>query len=131
MLDSGNTFDLAQLITDNAIAGMIRHFIHGVPVTDETLAVEEIHTVGPFSNFLSTDHTYRHMRELSTPKLLDRRVRDQWQADGGLDMGARATAEAKRILAEHTPEPLPDDVAARLSEIVQATEAAAPTRHRS
>jgi trimethylamine--corrinoid protein Co-methyltransferase len=128
MLDSGNTLDLGMMVVDNEIARMIRAFVGGVRVDDETLAFEEIHAVGPFSDYLSTDFTYAHMRDLSTSKLLDRRVRSEWEADGALDMKARATAKAREILAEHRPEPLPNDVLVELAAIVARAEASAPTR---
>ena len=123
MLEMGVTFDLAQLVVDNEIAGMIRKFVGGVPVNDETLALDEIHAVGPFNDYLSTHFTYAHMRDLSTSTLLDRRVRAEWGADGALDMKARATAKAREIVAEHRPEPLPDDVAAQMSGVIAAVEA--------
>jgi trimethylamine--corrinoid protein Co-methyltransferase len=126
MLDSGNTLDHAMMVVDNEIAGMIRKFVGGVPVNDETLALDEIHAVGPFNDYLSTDFTYAHMRDLSTSKLLDRRVRAEWEADGALHMKARATTKAREILAEHRPEPLPDEVTVELSAIVARAEARAP-----
>ena len=59
---------------------MIKFAVGGIPVSDETLAVEDIAAVGSFGDFLSLDATYRHMREQSSPKLIDRRVREDWQA---------------------------------------------------
>ena len=123
MLDSGNTLDHGMMVVDNEIARMIRGFVGGVRVDDATLALDEIHAVGPFGDHLSTDFTYSHMRELTTSTLLDRRVRVEWAADGALDMRARATAAAREILAEHRPASLPEDVARELSVIVARTEA--------
>ena len=130
MLDSGNTLDYAMMVMDDEIARMIRKFVSGVAVNDETLAVDEICEIGPFKDYLSTGFTYAHMRDLSISNLLDRRVRQEWSADGGLDMRARATTKAKEILAGHRPEPLPDEVAEELSAIVTRCEAAAPVRAR-
>jgi len=127
MLDSGNTLDCAMMVIDDEIARMIRGYVAGVVVDDETLALDEIHAIGPFGDYLSTDHTYAHMRDSSVSDLLDRRVRSEWEADGALDMRARATAKAREILAEHKPEPLPADVAAELSAIVARAEGASPT----
>ena len=62
------------------------------------------------------------MREQSQPKLIDRRVRDDWQAAGGTDLLQRATAEAVRILETTRPEPLPPEVAAELRAIVEGAE---------
>ena len=82
MIESGVTFDFGQLVMDNEFARMIKHAVGGIPVDDETLAVEDIAGVGAFGDYLSLDATLRHMRELSQPVMLDRRVREEWQARG-------------------------------------------------
>ncbi len=125
MIESGVTFDLAQFVIDNEIARMIKMVVGGIPVHDEALAVDDIHSVGPFGDFLSLDSTYRHMRDLSQPDILDRRTRDDWQARGSKDLYTEAVEKARDIIAEHTPEPLPDDVAARIRAIVNETDRAA------
>src|SRR5450759_322698 len=71
MLESGVTFDYGQLVMDDEFARMIKFALGGIPVNDETLAVEDIAGVGAFGDFLSLDATYRHMRELSQPEVLD------------------------------------------------------------
>ena len=126
MLDSGNTLDYAMMVVDDEIARMIRKFVGGVKVDDVTMAVDEICAIAPFNDYLSTDFTYAHMRELSVSNLLDRRVRMEWEADGRLEMRDRAATKAKEILAGHQPEPLPTDVAEELSAIVARCEDAAP-----
>jgi len=122
MLESGVTLDFGQLVMDAEFARMIKFCLGGIPVNDETLAVEDIDRVGSFGDFLSLDATYRHMREQSQPKLIDRRVREDWKATGAGTMYDRAVAEARRILETYEPEPLPDAVQAEMTEIVMATE---------
>jgi trimethylamine--corrinoid protein Co-methyltransferase len=122
MLESGVTLDYAQLVIDAEIARMVKHVVAGVPVNDDTLAVDDIHAVGPFGDFLSLESTMRHMRELSQPRLIDRRVREDWEASGGEDAYTAARREARRLLAEHRPPPLPDDVLAGMQEIVTQAE---------
>ena len=56
------------------------------------------------------------------PKLIDRRVREEWAAAGSTTVYDRALAEARRILETHVPEPLPAAVAAKLKEIIRAAE---------
>ena len=94
------TFDFGQLVLDAEFARMIKHAVHGIPVSDETLALDVIHEVGPFGDFLSHEHTLRHMREQSQPTLIDRRVREEWEQMGSLTSYERATREARRILDE-------------------------------
>lgn len=122
MLESGVTFDYGQLVMDCEFARMIKHAVAGIRVDDETLMVDEVHAVGSSGDFLSRDSTLRHMREQAQPKLLDRRVREDWRLAGATDLLQRATTEAVRILDQHVPEPLPAEVAAALRAIVTETE---------
>lgn len=136
MIESGVTIDYGQLVMDNEFARMIKHVVAGIPVNDETLAVDDIARVGSFGDFLSLDSTLRHMRETSQPRLIDRRVREDWEAagtaagaamgvaagaavGGGSDIHARALAEARAIIEGHEPEPLPADIARQIRAIVE------------
>ena len=118
MIESGVTFDYAQLVIDNEMARMVKQVVGGVRVDDESLAVDDIASVGSFGDFLSLDATMRHMHETSQPELIDRRVREDWERRGGNDMYARAMEKAKDLLANHQPEPLPDDVLKQIRGIV-------------
>jgi len=122
MLESGMTFDFGQLVMDHEFARFIKQAVGGIPVNDDTLMVEEIKKVGPFGDFLSLDSTMKYMRGQSQPKLIDRRVRDEWQARGSTTIYERALAEARRILAEHQPLPLPEGAADELHRIVTESE---------
>ena len=122
MLESGVTIDYAQLVMDAEFARMVKYCVPGIPVTDETLSVDVIAEVGPFSDFLSHDDTYKGMRGQSQSKFIDRRVREEWAAAGSTTMYERALAEARRILETHVPEPLPEEVAAKLKSIIEAAE---------
>ena len=123
MTESGVTFDCAQLVMDDEYARMIKQVVAGIRVDDEALAVDDIAAVGSFGDFLSLESTYRHMREQSQPRFLDRRVREDWQADGATDMAARARTRAQEILEGHKPEPLDADVAAQMRALVEAADA--------
>lgn len=119
MIESGVTFDAAQFVLDNELAAMIRQTVAGVPVDEETLAVDDIHAVGPFDDFLSLEATMRHMRLQSQPTLMDRRVREEWQDMGGHDAYSRAREKAIDIMAEHRPTPLPEETLTRMRAIVE------------
>jgi trimethylamine--corrinoid protein Co-methyltransferase len=118
MIESGVTFDYAQLVMDDEIARMVKQVVGGIRVNDETLAVDDIAAVGAFGDFLSLDATMKHMRESSQPELIDRRVREDWEARGSSDLYQRSLQKARHILETHRPEPLPDDVLARIRRIV-------------
>ena len=123
MIESGVTFDCAQLVMDAEIARMVKRIVNGIPVNDETLGVDDIVAVGAFSDFLSLESTLKHARDHSQPKLLDRRIREDWARDGSSDLYGRSRAEAVRILREHRPPLLPENVAAEIGRIVEEAEA--------
>ena len=108
MIESGQTFDYGQLVMDNEFAGMIKRVVGGIPVNDLTLAVDVIHEIGPFGDFLSHEDTYRHMRGQSMSRLIDRRVREEWAAQGSSTIHERATEKAREILETHEPLPVPE-----------------------
>jgi len=122
MLESGVTIDYAQLVMDAEFARMVKFCVPGIPVSDETLSVDVIADVGPFSDFLSHDDTYKGMRGQSQSKFIDRRVREEWAADGATNLYDRALLEARRILETHVPEPLADEVVAKLKSIISEAE---------
>lgn len=122
MLEMGVTFDFGQLVMDNEFAAMIKHAIRGIPVNDETLAVDVIKEIGPFKDFLSHKHTLKHMRSQSQPVMIDRRRRSKWEQLGGTDIYQRSTEKARDILENHKPEPLPKDVLSTLRSIVEDAE---------
>ena len=116
------TIDYGQMVMDNEFAKMIKYVVQGIPVNDETLAVDVIHEVGVGKNFFSHENTFKHMKTQSQPKLIDRRTREDWIAGGQTDIHQRALAEARYILENHKPDPLPEDVLATLRSIVQEAE---------
>lgn len=120
MLESGVTIDDAQLVMDAEFARMVKFCVPGIPATDETLSVDVIAEVGPFSDFLSHDDTYKGMRGQSRSTLIDRRVREDWAASGLTSLNDRALVEARDILETHVPEQLPDELAAKLKSLILA-----------
>ena len=122
MIESGVTFDLGQLVMDNEFARMIKYTVAGIPVDDDTLAVDDIAKVGAFGDFLSLDATLKHMRELSQPVILDRRGREDWEARGSQDLAAVARARALELIESHEPLPLDPDMANQIHDIIAAAD---------
>ena len=123
MTESGVTFDPAQLVMDDEWIGMIKYFVGGIKVDAETLMGADIAAVGPFGDFLSLPSTYAHMREQSQPRIMDRRVREDWQADGATDMYERARRRACELLDSHQRAPLDEDVKRQMRTIVARVDA--------
>ena len=122
MIESGVTFDLGQLVMDNEIARMIKFAVAGIAVTDESMAIDDIAGVGAFGDFLSLDATLNHMRELSQPTILDRRVREDWESRGATDLATRARARALELVESHQPAPVDPDTAEQVRRIIEAAD---------
>jgi trimethylamine--corrinoid protein Co-methyltransferase len=123
MLETGLTFSYPQLFIDNELARMVKHVVRGIHVDDETLAVDVTRAVGPFGDFMSHDHTLKHMRTVqSRPQLYDREMREDWEKAGAKDVVQRAEEEARKILETYKPEPLPDSVLSTLRSMVDEIE---------
>jgi trimethylamine--corrinoid protein Co-methyltransferase len=117
-LESGLTFSLVQLVICEDLIGWIGAFLKGVEVSDESLALNVIAQAGPEGHYLNQEHTRRHFRETWYPDLLERDDYKTWNRKGSKTLGQRAAERVEEILEGHQPEPLPDDMRARLRQIV-------------
>jgi len=122
-LEYGSTSSLEMVTMADELVAMSRFFAAGIPVNEETLALEVIERVasgGSGSIFLMDDHTFEHFMEAQfLPKLLDRSRYDSWEEAGAMDLYKRCNIEAKRILSEHHVEPKPDEVLKGIDQILQ------------
>lgn len=83
MLDSGNSISYEQFIIDNEILGMVLRLIRGVDVDTETLGINTIENVGPGGNYITEEHTVKHMfKQFFYPTLAIRMNFDRWQEKG-------------------------------------------------
>ncbi len=102
------TSSYEQAVIDDEIFAAAFRIAQGIPVTPDTLAVEQIIQAGPGGQFLNQKHTLHHFRgEHWQPRLTARMSWDEFQREhGGKDMRQRANALAREILNEHCPPPL-------------------------
>ncbi len=120
-LHGSRIWSYEQMLLDCETFDLIHKIMKGIPVNEETLALEAIRAVGPGGNFLAQKHTMNHMREVWLPKYMDRRPYNVWEEkkDGPPDW---ARAEAKKILATHQPDPLDAQLSAEMGRIITAAE---------
>ncbi|MDZ7762110.1 MAG: trimethylamine methyltransferase family protein [Desulfovermiculus sp.] len=58
-VESGMTGSLSQLVLSDEIISRARHIVKGVFVTEESMAEEVIHAVGPGGDFRNQEHTHK------------------------------------------------------------------------
>ena len=119
MLELGQTFSLEQQVIDNDIIMMERKFMEGVPVTDETLAVDAIKFIGIGNDFIAHPSTMEQIDLASDPEIFDRTMLGEWRANGKKDAVDRAHEKVVDILANHIVTPVPDDVMAAWEKIAK------------
>jgi trimethylamine--corrinoid protein Co-methyltransferase len=119
-LEFGLTFDYAKFMLDVECARMIQAVVAGMPLTEAYMALSVIAEVGPGGEFLTHDHTLRHMRERSQSRLFDRRSREAWRHLETPDIVERAYGSARQILATHAPPPVSPETRLRVQEIIDA-----------
>ena len=123
MLEMGMAMSYEQLLIDAEIARMIRRVLQGIAINDETLAVEVIKAAGPAGTYLNQKHTMKFMRrESSQVKLIDRNMFEAWEKQGSKDIRERANGEARKILENHKPLPLPEAAAKEIRKIIEEAE---------
>jgi trimethylamine--corrinoid protein Co-methyltransferase len=122
LLHGSRIWSYEQMLMDCEIFNTIHKMMGGIPINEETLALDTIRAVGPGGNFLAQKHTRKHMRDLFLPEYMDRRPYNEWEEKGD---GARdwARARAQQILATHQPDPLDRRLSAELKRIIASVEA--------
>jgi trimethylamine--corrinoid protein Co-methyltransferase len=87
-----------------------------------TLAVDAIKEMGIGKDYLAHQTTFEYMKSQSQAYLLDRRMREDWEAAGSKDMYQRAREKMIDILENYKPPALPDDVLQTIRSIVLESE---------
>jgi trimethylamine--corrinoid protein Co-methyltransferase len=109
LLESMLTVAYEQYVIDDDINGSIMRAVRGIEVTEESLSVDLIDQVcRGEGHFLGTPQSLALMHtEYYYPHTGDRKRREDWEANGGLDMRERARRKARQILQTHKPQPIP------------------------
>lgn len=121
---SGSMGSLYQLVMCDEIIGMVKRFMRGIPVNDDTLALDVIDEVGPGGHFLAQPHTMKNFKsETWFPSVMSRMRHDGWKTmEGGSTMGDRVTEKMRDILENYEVPALPDGVLKKIDEIVKRAE---------
>lgn len=117
-LESEMTFSPAQAVIDDEMICYARRYLRGVPVDEQTLALDVTRDVGIAGSFLEHEHTLRHFRsELYMPSLLWRDRWAKWQSEGARTLAQRAEKVASDLMAMPAESGLTDEQAAELDRL--------------
>jgi trimethylamine--corrinoid protein Co-methyltransferase len=105
-LDCAMTGSLEFVAFCDELIGWLRRYLRPLEITEETLALDLIHEIGPDGHFMESRHTLRHVREDWCPTLFDRLDFHRWAAQGATTLQERARRKVEAILVGHRAEPL-------------------------
>lgn len=115
----------AAIVMSDEIISYVKKVVNGFDISRSKMGLDVIAKVGPGGNYLAEKHTVKNFREeFWRPKHVNRDNFETWQALGQKEYAEVVTDKARKILATHHPEALPDEVSAKLDAIVETAELA-------
>ena len=119
MLELGQTFSLEQLVIDNDIINMERRAMEGIPVTDETLAVDVIKEVGVGNDFIGHPTTMQYMDMPSNPLVFNRDMLGDWKSQGSKSCVEAAHEVVVDVMKNHVVPKIDPEIDAKIKAIVK------------
>jgi len=122
MLDFESCFSLEKLVVDNEICGMALRMVRGIEPREDFPSLPRFEELLKEGHLLISDHTRRYLfDEVYFPgPVIDRANISRWREEGSHSLKARAQGEVKRLVAEHKPVGLSDDVKKELTALMTA-----------
>jgi len=118
-VDQASSLDV--LVMQDEVIAYVESVMRELDLSDDAFGVDVIAEAGPGGTFIDTMHTAEHFRkELWFPKLLDRDYYQAWRDAGARSMEDRGRERTETLLAEHTVEPLPEEVDREFERILGA-----------
>ena len=97
----------AYLAFCDEMIGYVKRVLRNFDVTDDTIALEQVRSVGPHGDFLTEEHTVTNYKnETWYPGLFDRNSYEEWEKSGAKTAEQKSVEKAAFLLANHTPIPL-------------------------
>lgn len=118
-LEAGLVCSLEKFILDVEGLAAMHHFLAGMAISEETLALEAIAAVGPGGHHFGTPHTLsRYRQAFYQPIVSDRQNYDTWQEQGSLDAAQRAYKVAQQLLEAYEKPPIDEALEESLRDYV-------------
>jgi len=111
-----------QLIIDDQVTEIVQRCTGSIAVGDDDLAMEEIMNIKPGADFMSSDHTLRHCRNVIRPDLFVPDAIDKWEANGRKDLYRRAVEKYGELKKELAPPALSEDVCKEMDRIARSAD---------
>lgn len=124
-IDCSRLLVLEQMVVDHEIARRCQRVCQGIDADPAKHLLADIAEAGPGGHFLKSRSTRYAARsgEFILPGLTDRHPNVAWVELGRPSMYSAARARVQEILEGPVVDPLPEDITARLEEILRRADA--------
>ncbi len=116
-----NTMSQEALMIDHEVAGYVQRVLQGIRVNDYTTDLSLFKKVGPGGTFIDRRHTLENFRkEMWIPSITSRGMLETTADPNLTGMRSNAKKAIHRALESYVPPALPDDIDAKLEQIIHA-----------
>ena len=100
--EAGMHCSVAKFIVDAEQCAMAYRMAQGVDFSDFDAALAAVPDVGPGGHYLGHPHTQENFQTaFFMPEMFDNNSIEQWQAEGSVEITARALGHARKLLSEY------------------------------
>ena len=123
-IESDQLLILEQIVVDNEIAHIFQRLVEGIDCSEEKDLFDDIARIGPGGHFLAAKSTRKAARttEFLTTQLIDHHAYESWLELGKPAMYKKAREVVEQILSQPAADPLPEEVEAKLDQILKKAE---------
>ncbi|CAB1083466.1 hypothetical protein D1AOALGA4SA_11029 [Olavius algarvensis Delta 1 endosymbiont] len=118
-MDHGSMVSPEFMVLADEIVDVVRHYMEGIPVTEETLAVDLIDYVGPGGHYLTEEFTLKNFRMMKYSDLFERMGYERWKKEGARKFEQRLQ-ELTLEKMKHRPPALPEEIVKELDRLQAA-----------
>jgi trimethylamine--corrinoid protein Co-methyltransferase len=112
-----------MIVATDEILGMLHHLLNPVDVSGDAFRLQVMEEVGPGGEFVTHPDTYAHFRDVWYPDLLYRGGAEGWARSERVRFEERVNRETRRLMEEHAPARVQEDVAEAIRAVVERAEA--------
>lgn len=126
-LEGGLVTSFEKTLIDADLCGKVASFFEGIDLSENSLALDAIQSVGPGQHFLGSEHTQANFRSaFYVSSSSDSNSFEQWSAEGGLDAAQRANGAWKDLLANYEDPGLDPAIDEALQEFIAKRKSSEP-----
>lgn len=100
LLEYGTMICPEQMVLVNELLHLVGQYMGGLPVSDETLALDVIDAVGPGGHYLGQQHTLAHFKDVYYSGLFDRKSYPTWTSAGAKTLATRNREQTLALMSQ-------------------------------